>query len=84
MLDEVFECCAAGFPNVATDEAAAEFDTYLTEQEIADFIDGIEVVELDTDEVFDDDFIEDVTQSNALLAQFTLAKPPVMQMAFDF
>ena len=84
MLDEVFECCATGFPQVVTDEAGIEFDTFLTEQEIADFIDGIEVVELDADEVCDDDFVEDVAESKALLAQFTLAKPSGAQMAFDF
>lgn len=84
MLNEIFECNPAGFTEVETTDTDAAFDDYLSEEEIAEYLSGVEVAEINFDEVVvADDFIEDVAASNAFLAKFMLGQIGE-QMVFAF
>lgn len=84
MLNELFECNPAGFPEVEATVTDTQFDGYLSDEEIAEYLAGVEVAEIEFDEVLvADDFIEDVAASNAFLAKFMI-EPIGEQMAFAF
>lgn len=84
MLNEIFECNPAGFPEVETADADTQFDGYLSDAEIAEYLTGVEVAEIEFDEVVvADDFIEDVAAGNVFLVKFMLGTVGE-QMAFAF